>query len=258
MLLAVLGITGAPGLNGYASKSLLHHGISLAAETGPGWLSWVEGLFLLVGVGTTASFAKLYYLIFLGKPSKLKVKEGKIPSFQLAMILLAMAMLWIGIRPEWLLNLAIGPAVQALGIDNALATLKDISFWNFKDIKDMIITLILGVLVCWGGLKSGAFHWHPPAFLTLEGLAKILIGKISALGERFLKTYHLLVSSVNDTRLKLGLRLFAGLRKFDELKSATVLGIEFADINADVAILTFILGLLIAWFALANFGHKIF
>ena len=49
MFLAVLGITGAPGLNGYASKTLLHHAVSLAAETGPTWLVWVERLFFVGG-----------------------------------------------------------------------------------------------------------------------------------------------------------------------------------------------------------------
>jgi hydrogenase-4 component B len=80
MFLAVLGITGAPGLNGYASKTLLHHAVSLAAETGTPWVIWVEGLFLLVGVGTAASFSKLYYLIFLGKPTKIKVSDDGSPS----------------------------------------------------------------------------------------------------------------------------------------------------------------------------------
>ena len=32
MLLAVLGISGAPGLNGYISKTILHHGLNAAAE----------------------------------------------------------------------------------------------------------------------------------------------------------------------------------------------------------------------------------
>ena len=57
MFIAVLGITGAPGLNGYASKTMLHHAVSQAAETGASWAVWLERLFVLVGVGTAASFS---------------------------------------------------------------------------------------------------------------------------------------------------------------------------------------------------------
>jgi hydrogenase-4 component B len=67
MLVAALGIAGVPGLNGYASKTLLHHAVSAAAQTGMPLMIWAEWLFLLVGVGTAASFAKLIYLTFLGR-----------------------------------------------------------------------------------------------------------------------------------------------------------------------------------------------
>jgi len=254
MLLAVLGITGAPGLNGYASKSLLHHGISLAAETGAPWLIWIERLFLVVGVGTAASFSKLYYLMFFGKPTKLKIKDGGSPTFQLAMGLLAIAMLAIGIRPGWLLDFAIVPAVQALGMENIIATLKGLSFWHMKDIFDMIITLILGVLVCWGGLKSGAFHWHPPVWLTIEGIAKLAAGRALVLGKIALKGYRYMMKSIQHARVTMRSQLYVDLRKFDQSKSSTVWGIKLADINADVAILMLILGFLIVWYTLASSG----
>ena len=162
MLVAVLGITGAPGLNGYASKSLLHHGVSLAATAGSGWLIWVERLFLIVGVGTAASFSKLYYFIFFGKPTKLKVKGGKYPSLKIAMGLLAIVMIGIGIKPELLLHTAIVASVEKLGLINASKVLIGLSFWNFKDIFEMILTLSLGILVCSVGLKTGAFHLKLP------------------------------------------------------------------------------------------------
>jgi hydrogenase-4 component B len=77
MFLAVLGIAGAPGLNGYASKTLLHHAVSEAAQTGSPLMVWAERLFLLVGVGTAASFAKLFYLAFLAQPTELEISGGE-------------------------------------------------------------------------------------------------------------------------------------------------------------------------------------
>lgn len=252
MLLAVLGITGAPGLNGYASKSVLHHGVSLAAESGASWLIWIERLFLLVGVGTAASFTKLYYLIFFGKPTKLKVNAGGSPNLQIAMGLIAIVMLGIGIRPEYLLNAVIAPAVQALGIENITTTLAHISFWHFKDIFDMIITLILGVLVCWAGLKSGAFHWHPPLWMTIEGLAKLVGRGTLAIVKMFMKCYLSVVKSIRHIGSAMGSRLYLALRKFDESEGSTVFGIKFKGITADVAILIFALGFLIIFYTVTH------
>ena len=84
MSLAVLGITGAPGLNGYASKTLLHHALSQAVATGIPWARWAEPLFFLVGVGTAASFTKLYYLIFLGKSTPVKTTTVRSTRLHLA------------------------------------------------------------------------------------------------------------------------------------------------------------------------------
>lgn len=254
MLLAVLGITGAPGLNGYASKSLLHHGVSLAAEVGAPWLIWVEGLFLVVGVGTAASFSKLYYLIFLGKTTKLKVREEKSPSLQIAMGFIAIVMLGIGIKPEFLLNIGIVPAVQALGMENVTTTLMGLSFWNFKDIFDMLITLSLGVLVCFVGLKTGAFHWHPPIWLTIEGMVSLVNRKVSILSQIILGIYHSLGKSIKNTTGKMNSHLYLNFREFDQSKSSTIWGIKLMGISADVAILILILGSLIAFYTLRNFS----
>ena len=254
MFLAVLGITGAPGLNGYASKSLLHHGVSLAAELGPNWLVWIERLFLLVGVGTAASFSKLFYLMFLGKATKLKVSEGKIPSLQIAMALIAIVMLVIGIRPELLLNLAIVPSAEALGMKEISTSLIGLSFWGFKDIFDMIITLILGVLVCFVGLKTGAFHFHPPTWLTIEGVVKVLVGKILAIWEMILGSYDSMMGSIKNTGGTMGSRFNLNLRKFDESKTSTVFGVKLMGISADIGILMLIIGVLIAWYTLVSFG----
>jgi len=254
MLLAVLGITGAPGLNGYASKSLLHHGISLAAGTGAPWLVWVERFFLIVGVGTAASFSKLYYLIFFGKPTKLKIKDGGSPKLLISMGLLAIVMLGIGIRPQLLLNTVIAPAAQILGMKNISTTLIGLSFWNFKDIFDMIITLILGILVCWAGLKTGAFHWQPPIWLTIEGIVKLVGRKVSVIIQTILEFYHSMDKSIQHISRTMASRLHLTLRKFDQSKSSTILGVDLIGISADAAILILTLGFLIAWYTFINPG----
>lgn len=252
MLLAVLGITGAPGLNGYASKSLLHHGVSLAAETGTSWLIWVERLFSLVGVGTAASFSKLYYLTFFGETTKLKIEDRGSSKLQISMALIAVVMLVIGIRPELLLNNAIVPAAEALGMESISTSLIGLSFWNSKDIFDMIITLILGALVCWLGLKTGAFHWHPPVWLTIEGAVGIIVKRSTIIGHGVLEYFKSTGESFKNGSKKMALRINSAFYKFDQSKSSKVWGKELTGVSADIAILILALGALIVWYTLTN------
>lgn len=252
MLVAVLGITGAPGLNGYASKSLLHHGVSLAAVTGGGWLIWIERLFLLVGVGTATSFAKLYYLIFLGKPTELELKEGKAPSLQLAMAILALVMLVIGIKPMLLLNSGIVPAVEALGIKKVATSIEGLAFWNLRDILDMIITLGLGILACGLGFKSGVFHFQPPNWLTIEGLVGIILGQASQLGQGLLDFYSRLIEGSKNAVTNMLARLNLAFTRFDQSKNASVFRVDLMGISVDVAILFLLLGILLAFYTIIN------
>ena len=254
MFVAVLGITGVPGLNGYASKTLLHHAVSLAAETGVPWVSWVERLFLVVGVGTTASFTKLYYLIFLGKPTKQKISADGSSWLQVAMGLLTIVMVGIGLAPEFFPKTMAVPAAQALGMENAAASLVGLSFWNLGDLTGMFITLILGILACWAGLKSGVFHWQPPRWLTLEGLGKLVGLGVSVLWRKGAKLYHAVVTAVRDGGRTMGSRLYLSFRSFDQSRSGTISGIKLMGLSADAAFIILILAFLIVWYILINPG----
>jgi hydrogenase-4 component B len=249
MLIAVLGITGAPGLNGYASKTLLHHAVSHAAENGPQWIIWIERLFLLVGVGTATSFIKLYYLIFLGKPAKVKVNENKSFGMNLAMGLLAAVMIVIGFKPEIFASIAAAPAAQVLGMKNAAATLESLSFWNPSDVLSMIITLAIGGLTCWLGFRSGAFHWHIPAWLTLEGIGKLTGMSILFIWRRGAEWYGSIVATAGRASGNLRARLFKYFRRFDKSRSGNIGKINLTGISADAALLITVLMFLIVWYA---------
>lgn len=250
MFFAVLGITGTPGLNGYASKTLLHHAVSQAAKIGAPWVIWVERLFLLVGVGTAASFTKLFYLMFFGKPTKVKISNNKSFRLQLPMCLLAAIMVGIGLKPEFFSSIAVVPAARVLGMENAAATLAGISFWNSGDIISMIITLALGVIVCWAGLKTGVFHWHPPAWLTLEGLGKMVGMGASTVFQKVAMYYHSKAKATRNIAKSIGTRLYTAFRSFDKSRSGTIGPINLTGISADAAILIVTLVFLIVWYTL--------
>lgn len=254
MLLAVLGITGVPGLNGYASKTLLHHAVSLAAETGTLWVVWVERLFLLVGVGTAASFTKLYYLIFLGKPAKIKISADASPRLQLAMSLLAVVMVGIGLAPGLFLNAMALPTAQALGMENATTSLVDFSFWKLSDLTGMLVTLTLGIFVCLAGLRYGIFHWQPPKWLTLEGLGELAVRSITVLWRTGAGFYRLVVTAVRDGVKTIGTRVCLACHRFDQSRSSTICGLKLVGVSNDAALLFALLALLIAWYALIHLG----
>ncbi len=252
MLVAVLGITGTPGLNGYASKTLLHHAVTMSAETGTPWLVWIERLFLVVGVGTATSFAKLYYLIFLGKPTKIKVTSEKSPRLQLAIGILAVIMVGIGLAPKFIPNIMIVPAAQELGMKLADSALIHISFWNSADVISMIITLILGVLFCWFGLSSGIFHWSPPIWMTIEGLAKLASQETSIFWRIGAKSYRWIATAFNDIGKVTGSYIYSANRRFNRSRSAKIGGTNYEGIGADAALLIVALTILIIWYTLVN------
>lgn len=254
MLIAVLGITGAPGLNGYASKTLLHHAVSAAAETGTPWLVWVERLFLLVGVGTAASFSKLYYLMFLGKPTKIKITDIGDGSrrLQLAIGLLAVVMVGIGLWPGFFPRVMAVPAARALGMENAATVLAGLSFWNAADVNGMLVTLALGILVCWAGLRSGVFHWQPPIWLTLEGLGKLVGLGFLSLWRIRAGFYRSTVTAIREIGRTMGFRLYSACRRLDQSRSGTIGGVTLTGISADAALLMVTLAFLIMFYTLVD------
>jgi hypothetical protein len=118
----------------------------------------------------------------------------------------------------------------------------------------MLITLILGMLVCWAGLRSGVFHWQPPVWLTLEGLGKLAGIGISALWRIGGEFYRSVVTAVRDAGRVIGSRLFLASRRFDQSRSGTIGGVTLMGISADAALLIVALAFLIVWYTLSNLG----
>ncbi len=253
MLIAVLGITGTPGLNGYASKTLLHHAILQAAAEGGAWLSWVERLFSLVGIGTAASFAKLYYLIFLQKTKPRQLAREKFSPGTAALAILSLAILVIGLRPGLLPGKILLPAAQALGLD-AANSLAEVNFWQIQDLLSMAVTLVLGTAFCWTGLRWGLFAWVPPRWLTIEGLVGAAVTAGSRAGRALTRQGKALAAWL-AARTRTGLaRIIRAVREFDQVRHGSVGRISLVGISADAAIVILTLILLVAWYILTDFN----
>ncbi|GEN56198.1 hypothetical protein GCM10012290_06480 [Halolactibacillus alkaliphilus] len=163
-LIAVLGITGMPFFNGFASKSILHHAIIESYEYGHPVFRYAEYMFTLVSAGTAASFIKLYSKVFLGYSNdKYRHVKETYGFGTLAMAILAFFII-IGIFPNVLMDLFIIPAAHQLSYDNYFINnyLGDMTFFNVVDLSGMITVYGLGLLIYWVGMKYNLFHLHLP------------------------------------------------------------------------------------------------
>lgn len=178
MLIAAFGITGVPGLNGYASKTILHHAILEAAHTGHPIMVWAERIFTVVGVGTAASFVKLIGLTFFGRQkTPVNSHGGENKLVLLAMLMLSVAMLFIGTMPGRALTLFISPAAQAGGAGD-LGALGHLHFFEWPGVRDMLLTLLAGFVFFAVGMKTHLFHLHFPEWLSIEWLARAAVQKV--------------------------------------------------------------------------------
>ncbi|MGA1863614.1 MAG: complex I subunit 5 family protein, partial [bacterium] len=123
MFISLCAISGIPGFNGFASKTMLHHAIVEAYEhsfhvlgSPDRWLKLAEWLFIVTAGCTFAYNIKLFSFIFLGKrPQKYAdVADATIP-MKVALSSLATLTVFMGLFPNWLLDNFLGPMLSYFG-----------------------------------------------------------------------------------------------------------------------------------------------
>lgn len=248
MLIAAFGITGTPGLNGFISKSLLHHGALDVALTGDPIMVWAERFFNLVGVGTTASFVKLIGLTFLGKEkTKLKEGAGEGPCLKVGMVLLAIVMLIIGTQPNLIMNLFIEPATLSAGMTD-LSHLSNLNFFESSAIWDMIITLIIGAAFFGFGMKTHLFHYEPPKWLSLEVAGRQVIQGYLWLDSTVSRAYQSVSSRVTFTARRQYKRMMVVNRRLDWEGGGIFTVLNFSNLNSNAFLILAVLAVLVLYY----------
>jgi len=180
-LVAALGITGMPGFNGFASKSMLHHAIIEAYKYGHPSFKYAEYLFTIISAGTVCSFIKLFGFTFLGKlPEKYeKMDFTKYRIMDMAMGGLAGLIIFVGLKPEFILKKFILPALSGITYDPEFIAkyIAKINFFNATDMTGMIPVYIMGAVIFFLGIKFHLFHLHLPVWLRVEYLVFLPINK---------------------------------------------------------------------------------
>ncbi len=170
-LIAALGITGMPGFNGFASKSMLHHAIIEAFEYGHYSFRYAEVMFTIVSAGTVCSFIKLFGYVFLGEtPEKYKNIEGDNGMMDMAMAGLAILIVAIGQAPNYFLNTFLIPAAEQFVYDPYFINnyLVDMNYFNYGDISIMFWIYLFGIGIFLIGSRFHLFHLSMPSWMDVE------------------------------------------------------------------------------------------
>ena len=168
---ATLGITGMPGFNGYASKTVLHHAIDEAFQYGHPSLEYAEWIFIAVSAGTVCSFIKFFYYIFLRPAPEGFGTNATDPGRMIGpMILLAGLITVIGMFPNWLMDTALIPAAMSFSYDPVFiqSYLEGLSFWTVKDLLGTVVVYVIGFGMFFIGFRYHLFHLKLPEWLNAE------------------------------------------------------------------------------------------
>ncbi len=204
--IGVAGIAGLPLLNGFVSKSVIHHAleyaITHAQEGGKAHgLVLAERLYTLTTVGTAAALSKLLALTFLGRwrgdpAASVQGSVGeadarpRLPSEAPRAMLVALAALALAV-----VTLGLWPRLAAPLLANALDAWRlpsaQVGRWlgepitHAGDLRAAALALVLGVLVHLLAVRTGLYARAFPAWLSLDRLVLVTFRGASAGAQAF-------------------------------------------------------------------------
>lgn len=174
-LVAAMGITGFPGLNGFASKTIIHHGLLEAVEALPR-LAWTEKVFMVVSAGTVASFIKFIWFIFAGKPQEEHhAPEQKVETWPIlaGMALLAAAVIALGAFPNQVAEKLLIPALS--GMESFGVSHVHPHIYSWGSIMDIGKAFALGAVIFWAGTRWHLFHLHLPKWMSMQYWGGVMV-----------------------------------------------------------------------------------
>ncbi|MEW5784693.1 MAG: complex I subunit 5 family protein [Bacillota bacterium] len=171
-LVAAAGITGIPGLNGYTSKTLLHHAIvEASAHGGASTLILAEKIFTVTSALTVCYIIKLFTGIFFGpRPAGLADLPRETASERIVFGLLSVAIITLGGFPSLIIQRIIIPAGASFTLDAYhLEHLAELNFWDHHDLQAIGLVLGLGLLL-FLLLRRHLYRLQLPGWLSVEKL----------------------------------------------------------------------------------------
>jgi formate hydrogenlyase subunit 3/multisubunit Na+/H+ antiporter MnhD subunit len=218
-LVAFAGVGGIPGFNGYVSKTILHHAIVEAYEHHHALnLLVAEKIFVLTSAMTLCYFTKLFSGLFLGPtPEKLAKKDYRLsPLVYIVLGIFGAVITGIGLAPGFLLDKMVIPAMAGFTYDAyAVKYLGKLSVWNWPDLREMLVVLVLAAVLYSIMLKARFFRWEPPHWLSIEYLLYRPLYRALFKGCRLVTKLDRNLDHIYETSGKTGQRLVSFTQMFD-------------------------------------------
>lgn len=225
--IAVMGISGVPLFNGFVSKTILHHAAIESIEYSThltvsgrpdSLLQIAEILFLLTAFGTFCSNFKMWLFLFIWKqPDRYKEVKSAPTSMKVALFALSAAILFIGIKPNWLLEKFIGPALASFGfeasshayhslynihaaeaIKSTIAILYNPNTLSYLGSPDALHNTMIAALEVLGGgtyfilgYRFGWFHYQAPEWFAVIWWYDRAARSFLLLGTKITELYNL-------------------------------------------------------------------
>ena len=171
-LVGMLGIIGFPGFNGYISKTIIHHGLTEAAQVSQVFY-FAEAMFIIVSAMTVTYFMKMLYYVFLRKTdNEYPTLTFDISSLDLALGSVALLIVLIGLSPKFLINSLIGPQLfsTTYSSDFIIGHIMNLNVYVIKDILMSLLIIFIGVVVFMIIRRYKLFSIKLPKWLSLEYL----------------------------------------------------------------------------------------
>lgn len=190
-IIGMFGIIGLPLFNGYISKTILHHGLVEAYEYGSQVFIIAEILFIIASIGTVCYFAKMFYYVFI-KDNQRDYKDltFDLSSLDLALISMTIFIVWIGVRPYFILDQLIIPQLNSMAyspyfIENYIESIQLFKAYDVLMALGIIMSGCVLFFVAkkykwfdyqlprWANIETIVFY---PAFLLMKNICRLLYG----------------------------------------------------------------------------------
>ena len=142
-LVGALAIIGFPGLNGYASKTMIHDALLEAADILPGPMFPLLNVLFYVGSALTVAYmTKLFVALFVEKNSAFELQRIRLHQWQvfLPLSLLSLMVLFLGIRADFFFPV-FAKASTVLGLEGAVT----VKFFSSKNLTSSLLIFLAGI-----------------------------------------------------------------------------------------------------------------
>ncbi len=221
-----MGIAAVPGMNGFASKTLLHHAVEKAHHYYPGAASWLVAFLFSVAGALTGCYAIRLVLGLMCPQDTEHRTHITWTAGRAALYAAAALVLLAGRFPEHLVSRAIAPAVGSGPWATGLSALEHEVFYTLPNVSAMVPVLLTSLLLFIIGTRLGLFGLCMPTFMNAElvfirPLLRVLLRIIQAI-------YYFFDRRLDEGYEKLPQGLGSLARRLSDLDQAVSAGYDEA------------------------------